>query len=402
MATLLAWPGATQPPAPARIAIDEPADGAVFPPGMVPPVFTWRDPASAAAWSVEIRFSNGSPALHFAAKGERLTLGEIDPRCVSPNNQLPALTGAGSRRAHLEARCRRLGGHQGGSVAGAATVTITGFRTPAPTRTFSRGQSPSPHRSDPVGAPIFYRDVPLMPCGTGKGRHQAAAARAPCPDRLAAARRRPSPSSRLVMQGMPTCANCHSFSRDGKTLGMDVDGPQNDKGLYAIAPAQAAMSIRNEDVITWSSFREPAGRQTAHRFHVAGLARRPDTPSSHASTRTAATWYNFKDYRFLQVFYPTRGILAWYDRATRRTAAPCPAPTTRATCRPTASGVPTASTWSSPARRPGTPIPEGRRLAEYANDPDGDADPVRPLPHPLQRRQRRPAGADRGRLATTA
>ena len=25
---------------------------------------------------------------------------------------------------------------------------------------------------------------------------------------------------------------------------------------------------------------------------------------------------NFKDYRFLQVFYPTRGILAWYNRAT--------------------------------------------------------------------------------------
>ena len=23
---------------------------------------------------------------------------------------------------------------------------------------------------------------------------------------------------------------------------------------------------------------------------------------------------NFKDYRFLQVFYPTRGLLAWYDR----------------------------------------------------------------------------------------
>ena len=25
---------------------------------------------------------------------------------------------------------------------------------------------------------------------------------------------------------------------------------------------------------------------------------------------------NFKDYRFLQVFYPTRGVLDWYDRAT--------------------------------------------------------------------------------------
>ena len=27
---------------------------------------------------------------------------------------------------------------------------------------------------------------------------------------------------------------------------------------------------------------------------------------------------NFRDYRFLQVFYPTRGILAWYSRATGR------------------------------------------------------------------------------------
>ena len=25
---------------------------------------------------------------------------------------------------------------------------------------------------------------------------------------------------------------------------------------------------------------------------------------------------NFKDYRFLQVFYPTRGILAWYSKET--------------------------------------------------------------------------------------
>ena len=34
---------------------------------------------------------------------------------------------------------------------------------------------------------------------------------------------------------MPSCANCHSFDRDGKTLGMDVDGPTGDKGTYALA-----------------------------------------------------------------------------------------------------------------------------------------------------------------------
>ena len=43
----------------------------------------------------------------------------------------------------------------------------------------------------------------------------------------------------MILTGMPTCANCHSFSRDGTTLGMDVDGPQGDKGAYAIAPLDA-------------------------------------------------------------------------------------------------------------------------------------------------------------------
>ena len=63
------------------------------------------------------------------------------------------------------------------------------------------------------------------------------------------------------MEGLHTCANCHSFSRDGKTLGMDVDGPQNDKGMYAIVPVAPQMSIRNEDVITWNSFRgKPRGQ----------------------------------------------------------------------------------------------------------------------------------------------
>ena len=34
------------------------------------------------------------------------------------------------------------------------------------------------------------------------------------------------PTAGCCMTGLHTCANCHSFSRDGKTLGMDLDGPQ--------------------------------------------------------------------------------------------------------------------------------------------------------------------------------
>ena len=32
------------------------------------------------------------------------------------------------------------------------------------------------------------------------------------------------PQSRIVMHDMYTCANCHSFSADGKWMGLDVDG----------------------------------------------------------------------------------------------------------------------------------------------------------------------------------
>ena len=45
------------------------------------------------------------------------------------------------------------------------------------------------------------------------------------------------------------------------------------------------------------------------------------------------------------------------------------------------------------------PYPAGQKLAEYANDPNETPDPVRPLPHSLQRRQGRQAGADRRRFA---
>ena len=36
--------------------------------------------------------------------------------------------------------------------------------------------------------------------------------------------------SRVVMENLPVCANCHSFSADGKTMGMDLDGLQGNRG----------------------------------------------------------------------------------------------------------------------------------------------------------------------------
>ncbi len=238
-AALLAWPGAAQPPAPARIVVDEPAEGAVFPPGIVAPVFAWRDPSNAAAWNLEIRFSDGWPALHFAAKGVRLTPGEIDPRCVSPNNQLPTLTPQEAAARSWTPDAAAWAAIQAHSVEHAATVIVTGLAAAGAGPPVSRGQVAIVTSRDPVGAPIFYRDVPLMPSGTEKGLIK------PLPPEAISSiawrvLRIDRPGSRMVLQGMPTCANCHSFSLDGKTLGMDVDGPRKRQGHLRHCPSPPA------------------------------------------------------------------------------------------------------------------------------------------------------------------
>ena len=127
--------------------------------------------------------------------------------------------------------------------------------------------------ADPVGAPIFYRDVPLMPAETEPGVIKPLANSA-VP--LIAWRLRDveQTGSRVLIEGIHSCANCHSFSRDGKTMGIDVDGPQNDKGLYALAadPAAHGDPQRGHDRV--EHLPRQARRQTARRLHVAGVARR--------------------------------------------------------------------------------------------------------------------------------
>src|SRR4051794_36533642 len=87
--------GAARPEAAvlARIEVDYPESHAVFPPEISPPTFLFRDAlAKAEAWLVEVTFDDGSSAIRVRAAGERLKIGEIDPRCVSDTNQPPKLT----------------------------------------------------------------------------------------------------------------------------------------------------------------------------------------------------------------------------------------------------------------------------------------------------------------------
>ncbi|MCW5981081.1 MAG: tetratricopeptide repeat protein [Bryobacteraceae bacterium] len=358
---------------PPPITIDYPQEGSVFPPEITPPTFLWRDPSpDAAYWRIEIAFTGGAPALQASSRGERLPIGEIDPRAVAATNELPKLTPEQAAARTWKPDPETWEAIKRASVERPATVTISGFRGEESGPVLSRGRVGFKTSKDPVGAPIFYRDVPLMPSELEKGVIK------PLPNSalpLIGWRLRDvgQSRSRLLVDGLYTCANCHSFSADGKTLGMDLDGPRNDKGMYAIAPIAPRMTIRNEDVMSWNSFREMPSSPMRAGFmsQVSPDGRFVVTTVNPARDNLRASYYvaNFKDYRFLQVFYPTRGILAWYNRATGRIqslpGADDPA------------YVQTDAVWSpdgqylvfarAAAREP---YPEGRKMAEYSNDPN--------------------------------
>ncbi|HET8548793.1 MAG TPA: tetratricopeptide repeat protein [Bryobacteraceae bacterium] len=376
--------------APAAIMIDYPAQGSIFPPDLAPPTFLWRDPIDrSTVWTIEVNFGDAAAPLRISSRGERMQIGEVDTRCLAATNEYPWLTPQQEATRTWKPDSATWAAIRKHSVAQPATVTITGYSEADPAMPVSRASVTIRTAKEPVDAPIFFRDVPLMPAELKKGVIQ------PLPKPalpLVAWRLRyvNETSSRLLVDNLPTCMNCHSFSRDGKTFGLDVDGPQNDKGLYALVPITKQTTIRNEDVIRWSNFRgrlggklrigfmsqvSPDGRYVVTMVNPSEmLGRRNAAPHSAANAPandTPGNFYvaNFKDYRFLQVFYPTRGILTWYSRATGRLQALPGADDPRY--------VHTNATWSPDGKylvfaraEARDAYPEGSKLAETANDPN--------------------------------
>ena len=308
LACAIAWA------APGKVTIDYPEDGSIFPPDFAAPTFVWRDAdAGARRWRIEISFADGGAPLRATSAGPQIEIGAIDPDCVAPTNQPPRLT-AEQASAHTwrpeTALWNSIKRHE------IATVTITGLGGPG---AVSSGRVTIQISKDPVGAPIFYRDVPLMPTETQVGVIKPIATEAV---RLIAWRLRnvAEPRSRLLLTGLPMCANCHSFSNDGKTLGMDLDGLQNNRGMYTLTQVKPATLIRNEDVIQWSTASGPLKGTLRIGFmsRVSPNGKYVVTTIDSPAGASGSNYYvaNFMDYRFLQVFFPARGILAWYSKRT--------------------------------------------------------------------------------------
>ena len=152
----------------AAIVIDCPLQGSLFPPEIVAPTFLWHDPEkSAESWLISVSFSSSPHRIYCLTRGVRVP-GEIDPRTVTETNvfresDYQAAAKGWTPDARVWALIKQY------STEGDAQVTVAGVNAAGKRRLVSRGSVSLRTSQDPVGAPIFYRDVPLMPAATKEG-----------------------------------------------------------------------------------------------------------------------------------------------------------------------------------------------------------------------------------------
>lgn len=263
-----------QPGREAGLTVELPFDGTAFPPDLAAPLFKWQAAAKEAdTWLLRFGFESGAPPLAFVTeapvwKPSPATWRRIRKACGS---QPATVTLVGAGGATL------------GKALCSATLT---FRI-------------SP---DPVGAPIFFRDVNLP---------FSEAVKDPSKIRwrlgsVASAREPP-----VVLENLPVCGNCHSFSRDGTVMGMDVDYA-NDKGSYAVADVAPTTDLTPDSLITWSAYRPEDGRQT---FGLLSQVS-PDGRYVIGTVKDRSVFLAMPKLAFSQLFFPIQGILAVYDRQT--------------------------------------------------------------------------------------
>jgi tetratricopeptide (TPR) repeat protein len=259
---------------PGRVAIEYPLDGMLFPPEIGAPAVRWKDDTSRSdLWLVSIEFRDGRGRINDFAQ-------------QSQWRPEPAVWENIKKR----------------SLETPAVVTVIGVNRQTPSQPLSAGHVTIQTSSDKVDAPLFYREVNLpfveavKDPTTIRWRFGAISSQQPPP---------------VVLENLPVCGNCHSFSADGAVLGMDIDYA-NDKGSYAIAPVGRSMTLDRSAIITWSDYKRKEGADT---FGLLSQVS-PEGRFVVSTVKDLSVFVPKPGLDFSQLFFPVQGILCVYDRQT--------------------------------------------------------------------------------------
>ncbi|MGB2864717.1 MAG: tetratricopeptide repeat protein [Sedimentisphaerales bacterium] len=257
-----------------RLTIDYPLDETVFPPEIVPPTFRWNDNSSSDMWLVSISFQNNEGGMNVLANESRWTPEQKQWQTIKKQS------------LEKDARVTILGVNQGTSakIASAGRITI---RT----------------SKDRVDAPLFYREVNLPFVDAVKD---------PSLIRWRFGDISSPQQPPIVLENMPVCGNCHSFSERGEIFAMDVDYA-NSKGSYVITRTAEEMVLATSDIITWNDYKKEDGEQT---FGLLSQVS-PDGRFVVSTVKDKSVFVPMPPLAFSQLFFPVKGILCTYDRQAR-------------------------------------------------------------------------------------
>lgn len=157
--------------------------------------------------------------------------------------------------------------------------------------------------ADEVAARIFYRDVPLPFIFAYKNLETI---------RWRLGDISSEEPSKILMGNLSLCGNCHSFTRDGGTLAMDVDYA-NDKGSYVVSEVEKVTSLTMDKIITWSSYKQEDG------VYTFGLLSQisPDGRYIISTVKDHSVFVPKDNLSYSQLFFPIKGILVVYDTVTK-------------------------------------------------------------------------------------
>jgi len=185
-----------------------------------------------------------------------------------------------------------------------ATVNIIGVRKDQPGKIYSGGKIQIVISKDSVAAPIFYRAVPLpfsfavKNLGTISWRLGNVSS---------------YEQSKILLTNLPVCGNCHSFSADGKIIGMDVDYA-NDKGSYFISNLTKQTDITVSKIMTWDDYKREDGEFT---FGLLSSIS-PDGRYALSTVKDRSIFVKIENLEYSQLFFPIKGIIVVYDLKTKK------------------------------------------------------------------------------------
>lgn len=252
-----------------------PLNGTLFPPEIVPPTFRWQDSSTGAdRWLIATMLGDGT------AEGAFLIVDKFEWQ--------PGDTLWESIKRH--------------SRANPAKIVVIGYNRKSPRTMLSAAGVSFSTSADSVNDPIFYREVNLP---------FATAVKDPSLIRwrFGSIARRQAP---IVLEKLPVCGNCHSFSADGKSIGMDVDYA-NDKGSYIVTSVKKEMILATSNIITWSDYKRSEKDPT---FGLLSQVS-PDGRFVVSTVKDRSVFVPRPDLAFSQLFFPIKGILAVWSKDAR-------------------------------------------------------------------------------------